>query len=523
MPASLRKEVESLRARVSALTPSGVKSPGGIDPAWHSDPIRYASERLGVAWWAKQEEVARAYVDHDKVFVKASHGVGKTHLAGGLISHHHDCFDPGIVLTTAPTARQVYDLTWKEVRLQRRGRDMLPRAPRIVGKFPDGRFNPAHYAAGYTATDANSFQGSHEENLFILIEEATGVGEEIWQGAEGMLSSGHGNKILAILNPTDPSCPARMRERAGGWHVITISALDHPNIAAQLRGRPKPFPKAIDLTWLEDKLHKWCTPILAADARPTDLQWPPEDFCRERGIEPKWFRPGPLFEGKVLGRWPTLTVNAVWSDFAWDQTLRVLPDSGPLQIGCDVARFGDDSTVIHVRKGGASLHHEAGNGRPTTTTADRLKMTAHEWGEKYGVRPQAIPIAVDDCGVGGGVTDQLARDGWHVVPVNTAWSLDWFQDEYPNLRSALWFGLAEQAAEGNVSFARLSQQARDDLRVDLQSPVYVVDARGRRVVEPKERTKERLSRSPDHADGAMLAYANVNTLPERVAGRIIVP
>lgn len=506
----------------AAKIPSSSKG----DPAGYAgDPAGYARDVLGVEWWAKQREVAQAVVEHPRVFVKASHGVGKTHMAGGLTSWHYDSFDPGITLTTAPKADQVRKLLWKEVRLQRRGRDMLPKAPLIEGRFRDGRINPGHVAYGYTARDEHSFQGQHEHKLFVVFDEATGVGEPIWVATEGMLSSGEGNRWLVILNPTDPASAARARELQGGWRVITISALDHPNIAAQLRGLPKPFPKAIDLSWIEDKLKRWCTPVGASEARPGDVAWPPLDFCAERGVEPKWYRPGPLFEGKVLGRWPSLTVDAVWSDLAWESAVNADAaelSRGRLQIGCDVARYGDDDTAIHVRKGGASLHHERGNGWPVTKTAERLKQLAVEYGKLHGVRPQAVPVAVDDCGVGGGVTDIGRADGWLFRPVNAAWEAP-DPDEYPNLRSALWFGLAEEAAAGRVSFAPLPQGVRDDLRVELQAPKYAVDVRGRRVVEAKDRTKERIGRSPDNADAVMLAYANVSTTTERVAGRIEVP
>src|SRR5262249_47419082 len=154
----------------------------------------------------------------------------------------------------------------------------------------------------------------------------------------------------------------RQHELLGNWHVITISALDHPNIAAQLRGLPKPFPKAIDLSWVEDKIRCWCTPIPASEAKATDFCWPPLDFCKERGVEPRWYRPGPLFEGRVLGRWPSQGTGGVWSDADWmvAESLVAAPaHAAMVEIGCDVARFGDDYTAFHVRRGPVSLHHES--------------------------------------------------------------------------------------------------------------------------------------------------------------------
>jgi hypothetical protein len=141
--------VEQARASIAAETAQRVRR-------YQPDPERYAKEILHVDWWEKQREIARALLQYQRVFVQASHGVGKTHVVGGLVNWKVDCFTPSITKTTAPTQHQVNRLTWKEVRLQRRGRDMQPRAPFIQGYYPDGTINPEHYAAGYTARNADS-------------------------------------------------------------------------------------------------------------------------------------------------------------------------------------------------------------------------------------------------------------------------------------------------------------------------------------------------------------------------------
>jgi hypothetical protein len=136
--------------------------------------------------------------------------------------------------------------------------------------------------------------------------------------------------------------------------------------------------------------------------------------------------------------------------------------------------------------------------------------------------PKRVILAVDDVGVGGGVVDVLRADGWNARGVNVCrQALD--PDEYPDLRSELWFRLAEQAARGQVSFARLSQPVLAELRRELTAPTYSLDPRGRRQVESKDQTKQRLKRSPDNADATLLAYADLAPGFERVAGRIHVP
>jgi len=474
---------------------------------YHDAPERYAAEVLGIQWWAKQIEVARSLVEHKRTMVRASHSVGKTHVSGGVVNWWYDTADPGIALTTAPTDRQVTDLLWKEVRTQRAGRPgLLPKANRMESA-------PDHYAVGFTARDVNAFQGTHEEQLLIIFDEAVGVGAEFWEGADAMLTSGAGNRFLAIYNPTDTSSAAFDAELAADANVIVISALEHPNIAAQLRGEPRPFPKAIDISWVEERIRgerPWCDPISAADATPEDIEWPPGSG--------EWYRPGPLMEARVLGRWPRLAVGSVWSEAAFRAAeTEALPEPAdvPCEIGCDVARFGDDDTVMHVRRGPVSLHHEAHNGWDTARTAGRLKELAREYGQHCGVDGREVAVKVDDDGVGGGVVDQ--GDDYRFEPVG-AGTVAVEEELYPNRRSELWFATAERALRRQLDLSRLPASVRQELRRQCMAPRWKVDSAGRRVVEPKADTKKRINRSPDDADAMNLAYAYV---PPAAAGTVV--
>lgn len=423
-------------------------------------------------------------------------------LGGGLVNWWYETRRPGIALTTAPSKAQVEGLLWKEVRAQAPAEvraSMPPKAP-----FIQDPTHEHHYAIGYTARDANSFQGRHEEELLIIFDEATGIAKEFWTGADGMLT-GPDTRHLAILNPTDTTSAAYEADLSGKWHVITISALDHPNIAAELRSDPPPFPKAVRLAYIEDHVRDWCTPIAAADVEVgRDIEFPPGSG--------QWYRPGPEFEGKVLGRWPSQATNNVWSDLLIAAALRDSEPYPPLeepddelpQIGCDVARFGDDFTSIHVRRGAVSLHHETHNGWDTTQTAGRLKQLAGEYGQRAGVDGRNVPVLIDDDGVGGGVTDKAGGYAFFGCSGQSAA----FDDEgYPNRRSEVWFAVAQRAKEGRLDLSRLDARSKMDLRRQFMAPTWRLDEQGRRKVEPKDRTKERIGRSPDDADAINLAYS----------------
>jgi hypothetical protein len=461
-------------------------------PIYRASPVAYAQEVLGVRWWDRQREVAEALLRHRRVLVKASHAVGKTHVAAGLINWHFDCFRPGIAIATAPTQRQVVDVLWKEVRLQRRGRPgLLPKAPRL-------ETSPDHFAVGYTTRDEAAFQGRHAEHVLIVFDECVGIEAGLWEEAEGMMT-GDECRWLAICNPTDQSARAYDEDVSGRFHVITISALDHPNIEAELRGRSAPYPGAVRLAWLEEQIARNCTPIAAGDRTASDIEFPPGGGAV--------FRPGPVFESRVLGRWPSQGSCAVWTEAAWARSVEArdgAPPDAPTSLGCDVARFGDDYTSMVVRRGRAALHHETHNGWSTAQIAGRIKQLCAEYAGP-GESPRSVAVTVDDDGVGGGVVDQR---GDYAFQGCGAGSRALSADDYPNRRSELWFAVAERAGRGDLDLARLSETAMRLLRRQAMAPRWKLDAEGRRVVEPKHETKRRLGRSPDDMDALNLAYSD---------------
>jgi hypothetical protein len=333
--------------------------------------------------------------------------------------------------------------------------------------------------------------------MLIVFDEAVGVAPVFWETAESMFA-GEGHGWLAIFNPTDTSSQAYAEELTGNWHTISLSALEHPNIAAELAGLPPPFPAAIRLDRLQDLLKAWCQPV-NGKPKPTDIEWPPQSG--------EYLRPGPIAEARLLGRWPSQATNSVWSDGAWqvaESTQLPEPQDEPVKIGCDVARFGDDFTSIHVRRGPVSLHHETANGWDTGETAGRLKQLADQWGQYCGLEGRRIDVNVDDDGVGGGVVDQRGNYSFHGLS-GAQKAID--EEGYPNRRSELWFATAERAEEGRLDLTRLPADTRRELRRQALAPLWKVDNQGRRVVEPKSDTKKRIKRSPDDMDAVNLAYA----------------
>jgi hypothetical protein len=197
------------------------------------------------------------------------------------------------------------------------------------------------------------------------------------------------------------------------------------------------------------------------------------------------------------------------------------------EVGCDVARYGDDWTEIHVRWGPASLSHEAANGWSTVRTAKRLMELARELAERctrsrppgtQPVSPKTVLIKVDDDGVGGGVLDILWNEGFAGVAVN-AGSSPYRPSDYPNRRSELWFQTVEKARSGRLNLSRLSREDLERLEVQALAPTWKLDNLGRRQVEPKADTKKKLGRSPDGMDAVNLAFFESVWVPPPVIER----
>lgn len=257
---------------------------------YKSDPYKYAKEVLKIRLLSKQIEIADALLIYPRVMVRACHKYSSTHTAGALINWFFDSYVPSVILTVSP----ITDVLWKEIRLQRRSRfGLSPKAPRM-------EITPEHYAQGYTIKDDLSFSGHSGKNMLVVFDNAQTVPEEFWQSAKSMLT-GESHRWLALVNPTDTGCFAYSEEMNAdsGWHVMSLDARDHPNIALESAGHPPQIEAGLRLSWFLQTVRDWTTEIDSKNnVKPErDFEWPPNSG--------KWHRPGPEFESKVLGRWPS--------------------------------------------------------------------------------------------------------------------------------------------------------------------------------------------------------------------------
>jgi hypothetical protein len=121
------------------------------------------------------------------------------------------------------------------------------------------------------------------------------------------------------------------------------------------------------------------------------------------------------------------------------------------------------------------------------------------------IKPDEIRIKIDDDGTGGGVISILRHEGMSVSAIcagSQASKSTW----YPNKRSELWFEVRDRARLGKLDLSRLPKESLRRLKSQAMIVEWTMDAAGRRVVEPKEITKQKLGRSPDAMDSLNLSW-----------------
>jgi hypothetical protein len=162
--------------------------------------------------------------------------------------------------------------------------------------------------------------------------------------------------------------------------------------------------------------------------------------------------------------------------------------------GLDVARFGDDRTVLLIRVGHTIKEIQAWRGLDLMQTAQHVATKANAY----------VPdtIFIDGAGVGGGVVDRMREMGFKVVDVNAgAKAMD--ERRFANRRAEMWGLMRDWLRDRGV----ISQSIGAELIDDLLSPLYKFDAQSRIILERKEDMKARGLPSPDFGDALALTFA----------------
>ena len=420
-----------------------------------------------------------ALPDNQRIAVKSGNGLGKGFCASVAVLWFLYTHDPAVVLSTAPTFRQVQHVLWRQIRqLHRRAKDTLG------GKLIATRWDLAEdrYAMGLSADTADEFQGFHSPNMFIVLDEAEGVSDEIYEAIEGVMTSAE-CRLLLIGNPTTVTGVFRraFHEESHLYYNVNISALDSPNVTA---GKVQ-IPGLTTARWVKERKEIWG-----------------ED--------------NPLYRARVLGEFPDLAEDALIRlseieaagqrekpssgvEPAADQSKNASPHPAPteyeeLVLAVDVVRFGSDRSVI-LRRRGQRVEEIR-----TFQKLDTMQLTG--WVAAAIQEFQPDRVCIDEIGVGAGVVDRLREQGYQVKGINVArWAR---QDKlFANLRAEGYWRLRELFATGTISIPTDSR-----LMGELAALRYSYDSQGRIIMESKEAMRQRGQASPDVADALMLAFVD---------------
>ena len=482
-------------------------------------PVDFAREVLGVTLWSKQEEVLNALAHNRRVAVKSANGMGKGFCAAVAVLWFLYYHEHAIVLTTAPTFRQVRHILWRQIRqLHAQARD--PDA--LGGKMCIARWELSNdrFAIGLSAGSADQFQGFHSENMLIVVDEAEGVSEEIYEAIESVMTSASPH-LLLIGNPTTVTGAFRraFEQERLIYHTVTISALESPNIpeaaAEYLRSRPGAANGIRPPT--EDVAEYLRTGPGAADGQvrtDADGVHPPiqsrivipglttAEWVQER--REIWGEGSSIYRARVLAEFPPqgddtlIPLSDIEAAAAETEYIIDLPDpatgklTGEVVLAVDVARFGFDNSVILRRRGDRVEDIQTFSGMDTMQVAGRVIDAIRE--------SSPDRVVIDEVGIGAGVVDRLREQGYSVSGVNVGRPAH-RDDRFVNRR-----------AEGYWRLRRLFE-SRDILILpdnhligELSALRFDYDSKGRLKMESKESIRARGLPSPDRADALMLAF-----------------
>jgi hypothetical protein len=454
--------------------------------SYRDNPIGFVDEVIGDFLWSKQREICQAMLVHRKVAVQACHGPGKSFLAARVAAWFITSSPPGEAraVTTAPTGDQVRGILWHEIS-----------AAHSKGRLP-GKIKTTEWTLGglqlaigrkpndYTPT---AFQGYHALRMLVVLDEACGIPGSLWTAADSLCTTEE-SRMLAIGNPDDPASHFAIVCKPGsGWHVIRISAYDTPNftdenVPEEIRAR------LTSPVWVEDK-------------------------------RKSWGEQSPLWQSKVLGEFPEEALDTLippgWWRRAVDRWAETEEDpEDVVELGCDIARFGSNETVIFKRQGQRGGVYGFLRQRDLMTVTGTIVRAIKDTGARY--------CKIDDTGLGGGVTDRLkelvseGEFGFQeidIIPVNVGNSPSDRDDKdergaserFYDLKAELCWGLRELFEKGEIAL-----EDDDDLAGQTVAIHYFMTSNGRLRIEGKEDMQKRRGLpSPDRFDALVLAYAPV--------------
>lgn len=483
-------------------------------------PVDYVNDVYGSKLWYKQEQILNDIFKYREVAVKTCNAVGKSYIAAQAAHAFLDLIPGSIVVTTAPTWRQVKDILWREFGTCHK-----------AAKFPLGgrlsqtgfEYDTDWYAVGLSTKYPENFFGYHADYILVIVDEAGGVPEPVFKGVKAITPNVNAH-VLYIGNPTDPSGTFNDVFKKPRVKKHTISAFDTPNFD---------FVGIKDV----DQLIERMTPPQGVDP----LEYEPfESFKNADGVIPwpfptlispevvferveDWGTDSPMWEALVMGEFPSQAENSLIPMHLISQAMSGMgqvdpetkktyaelsgwniPTADP-QYGLDMARFGMDKTVLTPRMGGWVQQQITWSKTATDISADKVVAIIDP--TKVGLN-----INIDDTGNGGGTTDNLLRlkreslmtnlpYRYHVSPYN--FSQAPVDPKFDDITSELYWNLRQQFQDRKIALPD-----DQEMFAELSKRKWWLTPAGKIHVQSKDEYKKETGRkSPDKSDSLALAFA----------------
>lgn len=445
----------------------------GVDAirTWLHEPWTFVREVLGAEPDDWQMECLKAAVagTHHRFALKACKGPGKSTALAWIMWWFMLTRPMPKIVATSISKDNLEDNLWAELSKWQKNSDLLMAAfewtqDRVYEKRnPETWFMSARSWPKSASPEqmADTLAGIHADHVLFVLDEAGGIPPAVMATAEGGLANvdkGEGREAMLWQagNPTD----------------VTGALYE-----ACVRHRP--------LWWVKE------------------ISGDPEDPRRAKRVSKEWAqqlidkygREHPWVLVNVMGKFPPGQSNALIApDLVSEATQRKVAEreyeQDPKILGVDVARFGDDETVISMRQGAVAYRMRTFRGIDLMETAGQVARVI----QKH--KPAAVFI--DATGVGGGVVDRLKELKFRVTGVEFGGKA--LKHGYLNRRAEMWSDMAEWLKYGALP---------DDpqLMADLPGPTYKFKSDGALQLESKEDMKRRGLPSPNRGDALALTFA----------------
>ena len=420
-----------------------------------------------------QKNVSLDIASSPRVSVRSGQGVGKTCLEANLIIWFLSCFENARVVATAPTAQQLSDVLWSEVR-KWIDRSELASAllvwtkTHVAMRGCESRW----FAVAKTASKPENMQGFHEDNMLFIIDEASGVSDEVLEPVFGTLT-GANNKLLMCGNPT---------RTTGAFY-------DSHN---------------------RDRALYKCHKVNSLYSKRTNKQ-SIETLIRKYGEESN------VVKVRVLGDFPTQEDDVFIPLPLVEQTIIneiEIEKIDRISIGVDVARYGDDETIIATNVGGMIKLPVIRHGQNLMATVGDIVIQYRKLVKDYPQYKGVITCNIDDTGLGGGVTDRLEEvkveerlRRLEIVPVNFGKNppQDGSEEHYGDIATYMWATVKDKMESRAISIPN-----DEELVAQLSVRKYHISSNGRLQLESKKEMKARGIKSPDRGDAVGLSCFSQN-------------